>query len=383
LEQRFGFRVTEYGLRCVFPRVPDHPLLKLAPNPPRLTAEHLRDWRGSATILPPRLKYEMRPQHGPTVPWCGIPVTRAWRCGNYGNVASVLIEKPACGDFLPIVDGGFSLQYSPLLEYREGRGLVLFCQLDVTGRTESEPAAAQLFDNIVQYVSAWQPSPRRRALYVGDPAGKKHLEKAGIAARSYDGGKLAADEVLVVGPGGGKTASAHAAAIRQWLAAGGRLLALGLEDREPNAFLPLTISTKQAEHIATHFEPFGADSLLAGIGPADVHNRGPRNLPLVTGGATPIGNGVLAQTTESNVVFFQLVPWELDYSKQYNLKRTYRRASFAVSRLLGGWGVGGSTPLLVRFSSPVTAAKPERRWLEGLYLDAPEEMDDPYRFFRW
>ena len=25
----------------------------------------------------------------------------------------MLIEKPACGDFLPLLDGGFSLQYSP------------------------------------------------------------------------------------------------------------------------------------------------------------------------------------------------------------------------------------------------------------------------------
>ena len=23
------------------------------------------------------------------------------------------------------------------------------------------------------------------------------------------------------------------------------------------------------------------------------------------------------------------------------------------------------------------------RWLDGLYLDVPEEWDDPYRFFRW
>jgi hypothetical protein len=25
----------------------------------------------------------------------------------------------------------------------------------------------------------------------------------------------------------------------------------------------------------------------------------------------------------------------------------------------------------------------ERGWLDGLYLDVPEEWDDPYRFFRW
>jgi hypothetical protein len=30
-------------------------------------------------------------------------------------------------------------------------------------------------------------------------------------------------------------------------------------------------------------------------------------------------------------------------------------------------------------------AKPanEGRWLQGLYLDKPEEWDDPYRFLRW
>ena len=56
LEKRLGFRVAEYGLRQVFPRVPDHPLLA------GLAAEHLHDWRGAATILPPRLKYEMRPR---------------------------------------------------------------------------------------------------------------------------------------------------------------------------------------------------------------------------------------------------------------------------------------------------------------------------------
>ena len=158
LEKRFGFRVAEYGLRQVFPRVADHPVLD------RLGTEHLRDWRGAATILPPRLEYELdrRFNGAPTVRWCDLPVTRLWRCGNRGNVASVLIEKPTRGDFLPILDGGFSLQYSPLLEYREGRGMVLFCQLDVTGRTENDPAAENLARNLLSYAAAWKPGPARR-----------------------------------------------------------------------------------------------------------------------------------------------------------------------------------------------------------------------------
>jgi hypothetical protein len=27
--------------------------------------------------------------------------------------------------------------------------------------------------------------------------------------------------------------------------------------------------------------------------------------------------------------------------------------------------------------------KSASRWLDGLYLDQPDESDDPYRFFRW
>ncbi len=38
----------------------------------------------------------------------------------------------------------------PLMEYREGKGLVLFCQMDVTGRTETDPAAETLTANLLK-----------------------------------------------------------------------------------------------------------------------------------------------------------------------------------------------------------------------------------------
>jgi len=378
LEKRFGFRVQEYGLRRVFRRVPDHQTLA------GIGAEHLGDWRGSATILPPRLKYEAsrRFNGDPSVRWCDIEVTRAWRCGNYGNVASVLIEKPAVGDFLPIVDGGFSLQYSPLMEYREGKGMVLFCQMDVTGRTESDPTAETLTRNILDYVSAWKPAMRRKALYAGDAAGKSYLQGAGISLDSYEGGSLSADQVLIVGPAGGQKLSRNAATIAAWLKAGGKMVLIGLDEQGANAFLPLKVRMKKEEHISAFFEPPGKDSLLAGVGPADVHNRDPRELFLVKGGASIMDNGVLARGEDADVVFCQLVPWQFEHKNQQNLKRTYRRASFLVGRLLANTGVSGSTPILSHFRKPV-GILPEKRWLEGLYLDVPEEWDDPYRFFRW
>lgn len=261
--------------------------------------------------------------------------------------------------------------------------MILFCQMDVTGRTESDPAAETLARNALQYLSGWKPSPARTAVYVGDPAGRSHLEAAGVAVSSYLAGNLSPEQVLVVGPLGGQGLAGDAAAISAWLKAGGQLLAIGLDEREANAFLPFPVSLKKAEHIAAFFEPFARHSLLAGISPAEVHNRDPRELPLVTAGATIFGNGVLAWAEPSNVVFCQLAPWQFDWRRSSNLKRTYRRTSVLVQRLLANMGVASATPILGRFHRPVSDPDRERRWQEGLYLDRPEEWDDPYRFFRW
>ena len=376
LEKRFGFRVEEYGLRHVFPRVLDHPVLA------GLATVHLGDWHGEATLLSPRLKYEMRPRNGPTVQWCDIPVTRVWRCGNRGNVASVLIEKPARGDFLPILDGGYSLQYSPLLEYREGQGLMLFCQMDVTGRTESEPAAEALARNLLAYVSGWKPAPRRTAVYVGDAAGRQHLEAIGVPLSPSGISKLSPGQILIVGPGGVAEVGSQAQTVAEWRKQGGTLLAIGLGEAEAAA-LPSRVGMTKREHISAYFEAPGMKSPFAGIGPADVHNRDPRELPLVANGAMIIGDGVLALAGDSQVVFCQIAPWQFGNSQPGNLRRTYRRTAFLLSRVLGNLGVEESTPLLERFHRPPVATGAEKRWLTGLYVDQPEEWDDPYRFFRW
>jgi hypothetical protein len=360
LEQRFGFRIAEYGLRNVFERIPDHPLLA------GLTNDQLRDWRGASTILPPRLHYEKSPQFNlvPTVKWAGIPVTRVWRNGNRGSVASALIEKPGRGDFLPILDGGYNLQYSPLLQYREGSGMVLFCQMDVTARTETDPAAQALARNILRYVSGWKPEPARTVLYAGDAAGRDYLNSVGIRFQSYQGEPLTRGELLVAGTGAAIPANSN-----------GHILALGLASAPG-----ITFSAQ--EHIASYFEPPVASSPLAGISPAEVHNRDPRSLPLITGGAAITGDGVLAAAANGSIVFSQMVPWQFAYTgEQMNLKRTFRRVAVLTARLLANLGAPSETPLLDNFSHPAAASS--ERWLKSFYLDKPEEWDDPYRFFRW
>jgi len=405
LEKRLGFRTAEYGLRNVFKRVPDHPVLRNLEN------DHLRDWRGASTLLPERLEYKTDDNvfnGAPTVEWCGLTVPRVWRSGNRGSVASVLIEKPVCGDFLPIIDGGFSLQYSPLMEYRHGKGMILFCQMDVTGRTENDPAATHLVGNILRYVNEWKAPAKQPARYIGDITGKELLEKIGVVSPKTEtfsaSGSL--DPLTIFGPGsvlhtfardGGKVP------LVSWHRnAKSKVLILGFnQDELKTAFPELTV--QEGEHISTYFEPFGMDSPLRGVSPADLHNRDPRDYPLVQAEpqsldcddsrnltiaapsiAAPLteiaGNGILAVLDDGRTVVCGIAPWQFASDEQ-SFKRTFRRSAFVLSRLLGNMNVDMRTPLIDRFHGVVGAD--EKRWLDGLYLDQPEEWDDPYRFFRW
>jgi hypothetical protein len=149
------------------------------------------------------------------------------------------------------------------------------------------------------------------------------------------------------------------------------------------------VAFAKREHVGTTFDAPGLRSPLAGVGPADVHLREPRELPLLASGAAALGDGVLGTTTTGTgastgvAVFCQLVPWQFDPGSTPNVKRTFRRASFTLTRVLANRGVAGATALLDHLRKPVETSGAEKRWLDGLYLDVPEEWDNPYRFFRW
>jgi len=259
---------------------------------------------------------------------------------------------------------------------------VLFCQVDVTGRTEEEPAARRLTANILEFADAWQAPVRKNALYVGEQAGLDHLKAAGVAVRAYKGEALDGGQVLVLGPGAGAQLGAGASAVSGWVHAGGKALALALSQDEVQAVLGLALPMEVAEHISCRYAPAGPDSPVAGVGCGEFMIRDPREVPLVTGGAEVFGNGVLAVAGGGNVVLCQLAPWHFDYKEFYNTKGAFRHMSFAVSRLLGNMGVAFEMPLLGNVARP--AGPEEKRWLGGLYLEEPVvHDDDPYRFFRW
>ena len=58
-----------------------------------------------------------------------------FKWGNRGIVATYVYRKPHYSAFKPILECGFDLIQSPLLEARFGKGGVTLCQVDVTPRT--------------------------------------------------------------------------------------------------------------------------------------------------------------------------------------------------------------------------------------------------------
>jgi hypothetical protein len=369
LEKRLGFRTEEFGSRRIFERAADAPAFA------GLSDNNLRDWQGEATLVPPTLPLPKLHTYL-TVRWCRFDERRPARWGNYGNVCSVMIEKPTAGDFMPLADCGFGLHYSPLLEYREGDGMILFCQMDVTGRTQDDPAAAILRKNLLDYVCAWRPLGRRPVVYAGEQPGLDQLKNAGVDITQYGAGKLPAGGILVIGPGG--TRALQDQAVADWAKAGGRILAVGLTQEEAR-LLPVQATMETREHIACVFGPAKDGSFIAGVDCGDLFDRAPAKMPLVTGPGDVVGDGVLA--CGGNVIFMQLIPWQFDYQKLYNLKTTWQHSSFALDRLLGNMGAEFKTPLLAHFATSPDAK--DKRWLAGLYLDVPLEKDDVYRYYCW
>jgi hypothetical protein len=66
------------------------------------------------------------------------------------------------------------------------------------------------------------------------------------------------------------------------------------------------------------------------------------------------------------VVLCQAAPWMFDFEKKGYLRTTYRRNVFLVSRLLHNLG-----------------ADDETTRNDSRYVQTPQAVDDPYRYYRW
>ena len=341
---RLGLRTTEQGFREVF-SVSDF-------------SGDLRDWRGSATQLPgtfPLVPYEAT---SPQWDWNGFSNTRVWRAGNRGSLTEVLFEKPQVGNWNPLLQCGFDLQYVPLVEFVEGKGRIMFCQLAVTGRTEIEPQADDLLGRALERLdSARGPAPRN-VRYLGGSEGAALLDALRIP-RSADSGSTPAETLLVLGPG------AEPGDLTDAVAAGLNVLALGFGQAELESMLPGKFHLQSGGYYSDQVENLRATPEFTGIGNAELHWRGKMQFDAFapdSAGGRSLG---IVRHGKGVFVSCQLPPWKFD-EEEFYYRTTRRRSTFLVSRLAANLGARFESGLFALFDGVKGNLKfelPNDRWI--------------------
>lgn len=343
LYTRLGFRIAERGARQLFPRF-THPITR------GLDAVDLSCWRGRATLIPEHLQdIDAIETRDPGWKWCDQWSTRVWRCGTWGNVASVLIEKPAKGDWRALVDGEFDLQYAPLLEKIEGSGRIIFCQLDVSGRSEPDPVADALTLRLLNDLQETKAVTSQAVCALGETA-KALCANLGVKTADASG-------IWVVSSGAGAPAN-----LKQQIEQGLRVLCLGLSRDEVATWSPVAAPTVATNAYFTRIEKLPAE--LNGLSNADWAWHG--EMSFAAFAVSEENNQALKVVHHGKgcVIFWQVPPTAIDEVKKPYLRTSKRRANAMAARVLGNLGAA--------FESSA-----------ALYLDTPQNVDDPYRYYRW
>jgi len=91
-------------------------------------------------------------------------------------------SRPAGGGALPIVVSGSAagLDQAPLLEQFSGSGSIVFSQLKLVEKFASEPAAARILANLLDYLAAYRPVTRKAGVVGGSKEYHAYLRSLGL-----------------------------------------------------------------------------------------------------------------------------------------------------------------------------------------------------------
>ncbi|MBS1368923.1 MAG: hypothetical protein HPZ91_03100 [Lentisphaeria bacterium] len=324
--ERLGIRCAEYAARTLFPVG---------------RGRMLRDWRGAGTALPAYYP-DLLPTDEPKFKWQGFSGTRVWRAGNRGTVASVLPEKPPVGDWMPLYQCGFALQYAPLMHFREGNAQLILCQLDLSGRTEVEPEALRVLGDALERLDrAPAPENRRVACLGGRAQALLRQLKIPFQSSGTDA------ELLVVGPG-----AEIPAGLAERIEQGLNVLAFDLSGEELSRILP-GLRTVRGRY-CTMFPELDGHPEFTGLSAADIAWRDGQEFDAFSSGSPLFsvrrGRGLLA--------VYQLPPWKFDAAEFYNRAVT-RRSAFTAARLLYNLGAPSEPGFIRLLTGNITQAAPQ------------------------
>lgn len=346
LRGRFSFRTEYISAREVYGRIGGHPALDGLPD------RALRFWRGAATLTDgyavARDADLLNLEHNGArwfYPWNdGADHARPIKWGNSHNVATVMVIKPDAGGYRPIIDGEYAHNYAAAWELEQDRGRVVFCQLDVSGRSAADPAAARLLANLVEHcanapVPAWHD-----AAYLGGPAGAALLDDLRIPVRRIASpAESAPGDVLVVGEADTTVLVGWKDALAAHAQAGGTVFVLPKPAAAFAAgFTPFPVSASAIE-ISETLLGKPKDPLLAGLGNGDLYWKG--FVPVVALGGLPAGaltvdSGILAAVAHGRgrYVLCQFAPDTIDVAARFWQREPQQWAGRAIRQMLTNLG---------------------------------------------
>ena len=145
--------------RYVFITDREHPILSGLSDPDFI------NWRGASDMIdayPPPDPLMTSSPHYPFV---------KWKWGNNGIAATTVVRKTGAGSLRPILSCGFDMMNTPLFEMEKNGCRILICQMDITSRYGTDPAATLLANNLLAFFSSRQeskPADAKTALFCSD-----------------------------------------------------------------------------------------------------------------------------------------------------------------------------------------------------------------------
>ena len=323
LEKFYALRTLSPGVRTVWRRIPSHPAFQ------NITDTDLRDWRGATSRCPPE---------PPAKSLSASQRKAVWRCSQEGVVASVIVEKPHNLPFRPLLDTGFDLRYTPLFEVPQGKGRLVFCELDLTDRIGKDPAATRLAVNLL------------------NTYGK--AEKGRVPVKFLELKRGFTQDQTTLG---------------RFMEEGGMILAAGLTADEGKKLAAACGNIFTVGQAVNHLNPLPSGDKLpavfAGISTADTRWRKRLSTAVIQSAdencwRSPSGVLAYIPCGKGGLIWYSATPG--DFSEK-------ERPDLVFSRIKAAWLLQ-----ILRANQQQSA-----HWPDAPYADTRTERDDPYAYMRW
>jgi beta-galactosidase len=312
-----GFRAYPMRTRRVFPMREDHPVLR------GIGAPDLSDWRVEPALLP-----------------AGVEPLRGgynYHTGYYGTVASVTIEVPTAGNFTPLLQNGFDLRETPLLEATlQGRQWV-FCQLSVVDvlpelPSAGDPVGARLLVNLLDDLLRETSRASSPFVVLGSREDADLARELGAAVQNPSApAQLMGAKTAWIGKG-----AMDPLALKTWVAQGGTAVVLPQAQEFYSAAVPSVTATPGQASLF----PLPEGAVFEGLSAADFHYR--QSLPqLVFNGKS---NAVELPHGKGKWILLGFDPKAIDLAGSPWLRLTYRHQCRVLAQVLTNLGVALDGP---------------------------------------